>query len=98
MAFTRSGPLSVKSAQCTEDFSPIEEGCGCYACSNFSRAYLRHLLNMNEILGLHLVSLHNLHFYLELMAGIRDAIEKDEFTDFKTSFIRNYRITDRNEV
>ncbi len=95
MAFTANGPLSVKSAQCTEDFSPIEEGCRCYACRNFTRAYLRHLLNMNEILGLHLVSLHNLYFYLNLMSHIREAIGKGKFKSFKEEFTGNYRMKDK---
>ncbi len=98
MAFTHNGPLSVKSARCTEDFSPIEEKCTCYACTNFSRAYIRHLLNMNEILGLHLVSLHNLYFYLNLMAQIRQAIEKGTFINFRDEFTKNYQLNDNDEV
>ena len=92
MAFTRMGPLSIKSARCKEDFSPIEEGCGCYACGNFSRAYIRHLLNVGEILGMHLVSLHNLHFYLNFMAQIREAIEKGSFARFRVEFTGDYRL------
>lgn len=96
MAFTGNGPLSIKSALCTEDFAPLEQDCGCYTCKNFSRAYIRHLLNMNEILGLHLVSLHNLHFYLGLMADIREAIKQGDFAGFKNSFISKYGLNNKN--
>src|SRR3954463_2383426 len=66
-AFTRKGTISIKAGFNKADFRPIEEGCECFACRNFSKAYLRHLLNVNEILGLRMLSVHNSHLYLQLM-------------------------------
>jgi queuine tRNA-ribosyltransferase len=73
-AFTSEGKLIIRNSPYAEDFKPLDQECDCYACKNFSRAYLRHLFNTDEILGLRLVSLHNIHFYLKLMFGIREAI------------------------
>src|SRR5271169_4302423 len=69
-AFTRRGSLSIKAGACKADFRPIEEGCECYACRTFTRAYLRHLLRANEILGLRMVSVHNSHLYLKVMTEV----------------------------
>lgn len=90
-AFTRTGTINLKNAQWREDTLPLEQDCGCYACKNFSRAYLRHLLNVSEILGLRLVTIHNLHFYLELMRQARAAIGSGTFESFKQDFCRAYR-------
>ena len=79
-AFTRHRCLSLKNAAFAEDPSPIEEGCRCYACRNFSRAYIRHLIKAEEILGLRLITLHNLHFYLDLMRLARAAILEGTFS------------------
>jgi len=68
----------------------MDSDCSCYACRNFSRAYLRHLFNCDEMLGLRLVSLHNIHFYLELMRNIRKAIGEDRFVEFKKEFLNKY--------
>lgn len=89
-AFTSKGKLVIRNAPYIEDFSPLDEKCNCYTCSNFSRAYLRHLFNTDELLGLRLVSLHNVYFYLELMRKIRKAIKEDRFIDFKKDFLSNY--------
>src|SRR6266516_7566718 len=70
-AFTRQGTLCLKGGAYKRDWGPIEEGCDCFACRRFTRAYLRHLLNVNEILGLRMVSVHNSYMYLRLMADIR---------------------------
>jgi queuine tRNA-ribosyltransferase len=70
----QSGRLNLKNAQYAADEAPIENGCRCYTCQNFTRAYIRHLLVADEILGLHLVSVHNLHFLLDLMHCIRASI------------------------
>ncbi len=80
-AFTRHGRYPVKAGEYRADTRPVEEGCGCYACRNFSRAYVRHLLNVDEILGVRLLSLHNLHRYMEFMAEVRGAIETGGFTE-----------------
>ena len=73
-ALVKSSRLNLKNAQYAADETPLQEGCGCYTCQAFTRAYLRHLLVANEILGLHLLSLHNLHFLLDLMRRIRASI------------------------
>ena len=77
-ALTGTGRLNLKNARFARDPRPLEEGCGCAACARFSRAYVRHLINQEELLGLRLLSLHNLHFLLELTAGARAAIERGE--------------------
>jgi queuine tRNA-ribosyltransferase len=74
-AFTRKGALGMKTGAFKVDFAPIEEGCECYACRNFTRAYLRHLLKANEILGLRMLSVHNSHMFLKVMADARNAIQ-----------------------
>lgn len=89
-AFTRRGKLTVRNSPYAQDFSPLDPGCSCYACRDFSRAYLRHLFNTDEMLGARLVSLHNVHFYLELMRNIREAILEDSFLEFKKEFLSNY--------
>ena len=92
--FTHTGRLNIRNAQFTRDTRPIEEGCPCYTCSHFSRAYLRHLIMANEILGLRLTTLHNLHFLVNLACRIRDAILAGTFGDFKEQFISSYQIVD----
>lgn len=84
--FTRNGRLSIKSAQFKKDFRPIDAECECYTCRNFSRAYLRHLFSVDEILGMQLASIHSLHFYMELMAKARKAILAGNFSTFKQEF------------
>jgi queuine tRNA-ribosyltransferase len=90
-AFTSAGTLNLKNACFTMDAGPIEEGCECYACANFSRAYLRHLVKAEEILGLRLITLHNLHFYLGLMRRVREALETGTFGEFRREFVGRYR-------
>src|SRR5260221_13968271 len=77
--YTRAGTLNLRGAQYRLDGAPLEPGGGCYACQNFTRAYIRHLFKAGEILALVLGSLHNLHFYLELMRGIRNALHTRSF-------------------
>ena len=84
--FTRNGRLVVRNAKYAHDFGPMEEGCDCYACRNFSRAYVRHLLKADEILGLRLTTYHNLRFLVRLMEDIRAAIEQDALLDFVNDF------------
>jgi len=93
-AFTSSGKMTVRNSPYIEDFLPLDRECGCYTCKNFSRAYLRHLFNAEEILGLRLVSLHNIHFYLELMRKIREAVRQDRFAEFKKQFLDSYNNKD----
>jgi len=89
-AFTRRGQFGLKGGAYKADFRPIEEGCACFACRNFTRAYLRHLLNVNEILGLRMVSLHNTHLYVKLMADVRAALAAGTFAEFYREFIANF--------
>jgi len=91
VAYTKTGYLHVSAGRYKLDPNPIEEGCACYACRNFSRAYIRHLLNVKEILGLRLVSWHNLHFYLDLMRQVRQSIREERFQEFRREFVANYR-------
>ena len=89
-AFTARGAFGVKGGAYKSDFRPLEEGCDCYACKNFTRAYLRHLLNVGEILGLRMVSVHNSHMYLRVMAAIRSHLAAGTFGEFRKEFIANY--------
>ena len=90
-AFTRRGTIIIKAAVNKMDFGPIEEGCDCFACRNFTRAYLRHLLNVEEILALRMLSVHNTHLYLKLMRDVRAAIAAGTFAEFRRGFVANYR-------
>jgi len=89
-AYTRRGAIGIKGGQFKADFRPIEENCDCFACRNFTRAYLRHLLNVNEILGLRMVSVHNSHLFLKIMAEVRAAIDAGTFAEFYRQFIAHY--------
>jgi queuine tRNA-ribosyltransferase len=84
--FTRAGDVKIKNARHREDTGPLDPECACYTCRNFSRAYLHHLHRANEILGARLNTLHNLHYYLELMASLRGAIEAGELAAFRGKF------------
>ena len=94
-AYTRKGTVNIKAGYAKSDFHPIEEGCTCFACRNHTRAYIRHLLNVNEILGLKLMSIHNSHFYLQLMKEIRAHLENGTFSDFRKEFVANYVPSER---
>lgn len=83
---TRSGPLNLRNARFTDDFSPIDEGCACEVCRRHSRAYIRHLFQAREILGPRLATYHNLYFYWTLMREIREAIREDRFTEYAESW------------
>lgn len=93
---TRSGRLNIRNAQHAASPLPVEDGCTCYTCQNFSRAYLRHLFKAGEILGLHLATLHNLHFMLRLMEQIRTTIADGTFLDFKQRFLAGYQVSDQD--
>ncbi len=89
-AFTKNGMVNLTQSKFADDSGPIEEGCECYCCKKFSRAYIRHLLKSHEILGLRLVSIHNLYFYLNLMRQARQAIEQDRFRVFVERFNKEF--------
>jgi queuine tRNA-ribosyltransferase len=89
-AFTRRGAFGLKGGSHKADFRPIDETCDCFACKRFTRAYLRHLLNVNEILGLRMVSVHNSHLFLKIMADARAHLAAGTFGDFYRDFIAHY--------
>jgi len=94
-AYTSGGAINLRAGHQKEDFGPIEEGCNCFACTNHTRAYLRHLLKAREILGLRMLSVHNSHFFMEVMRDIRRHLAAGTFDDFREEFIARYRPTSR---
>jgi queuine tRNA-ribosyltransferase len=97
-AFTAAGTLNLKNAEFALDKQPIEENCACDACREFSRGYIRHLIKAEEILGLRLITLHNLHFYLNLMRRARTEIESGTFDQFRKAFVAEYKTRDAMTV
>jgi len=93
-AFTSTGTLNIKNAEFALDKRPIEEGCECSTCREFTRGYIRHLIKAEEILGLRLITVHNLHFYLDLMRQAGAAIESGAFEAFRKEFVANYKTRD----
>ena len=89
-ALTSAGRLVVRNAQYARDFGPIDPECDCYACTHFSRAYVRHLIKAGEITGGRLLSIHNLRFLIRLMERVRQAIAEDRFLDFRKEFYAKY--------
>lgn len=90
-AMTREGDICIRNAPYKEDFSPVEKGCDCYCCKNYSRAYIRHLINTDEIFGGRLLSIHNIRFLIRLVEQIKEAIYNDSLLDFRDEFIKNYK-------
>ena len=93
-AFTAAGTVNLKNAEFALNKKPIEENCACPACSEFTRGYIRHLIKAEEILGLRLITLHNLHFYLNLMSRARTEIERGTFDQFRKAFVAEYKTRD----
>ena len=93
---TSQGRLVVKNAQYARDFRPIDEKCDCYTCKHYSRAYIRHLIKCDEIFGLRLASIHNVHFLLNLMKQVRYHIENDSLLDFRQAFFEDYGYSKAN--
>lgn len=91
LAMTHRGRVTVRNACYKADFRPVDEACDCYCCKNYSRAYIRHLLNVNEILGARLLTIHNLYFLLHMMEEMRAAIFEDRFLAFKADFLGRYQ-------
>ena len=87
MAMTGAGRMNIRNAKYEHDFSPLEEECDCYTCRNFSRAYLHHLVKEKEILGSHLLTVHNLRFSIKLMENIRRAIQEDRYFEFSSELL-----------
>ena len=86
---TSEGRVVVKNAKYERDFGPLDPNCDCYACKNYSRAYIRHLIRANETFGIRLTSYHNLYFLLRLMEQIRDAIRNDRLGILRKNFLNN---------
>jgi len=91
VAFTRNGPMVLRDSIHAHEHVPIDSECGCYTCKTHTRAYLRHLYKSEEILGLSLISLHNVHFYAKIMAEIRQAIKEDKFNQYKKKLEKTYK-------
>lgn len=91
--FTEQGTINISNAQFRLDSTPIDGNCSCYTCRNYSRAYLRHLYKSRELLAYRLNTIHNLHFYLNLMEQVRKAIESNSFTEFKRAFYSKFEST-----
>ena len=90
-AFTRFGRINLKNLKYKEDFTPIEDNCDCYTCKNYTKAYIRHLITCDEMLGGRLLSIHNIRFLIKEMEEIREAIKNDNFKNYKEKFIRDYQ-------
>ena len=94
---TSEGRLVVRNAKYAEDFGPLDPNCGCYTCQNYSRAYIRHLLKADETFGIRLTTYHNLHFLLQLMRDVRQAIMEDRLLDFRNAFFESYGLNDNDK-
>lgn len=90
-AFTRDGKINIKNAKYKEDFTRIEENCDCYACKNYTKAYIRHLIVANETLGQRLLSIHNIRFLIRETEEIREAIKNNTYQEYKKEFISRYQ-------
>ena len=95
-AFTSEGRMVVRNAEFKDDARSLDSSCACYTCKNYSRAYLRHLFNSSEMLGLRLVSLHNVHFFVAFADTIRRSIQEGKFLEFKEAFLSRYLSMARN--
>jgi len=89
-AMTRFGKIVIRNAEYADDFTPIDPSCNCYTCKNYSRAYIRHLLKADEILGLRLMTIHNLHFLINLMAELRKALAEEKLSEYRQKFFQDY--------
>jgi queuine tRNA-ribosyltransferase len=87
---TMTGDYTIRNATYKEDFTPVDKECDCYCCKNYTRAYIRHLINTNEILGGRMLSLHNIRFLQRLTDKIKEAIWEDRYGDFVKEFRSNY--------
>ena len=90
--FTSKGKIVIKNARYIDDERPVDEDCQCYTCTNYSRAYLRHLFLAKEILAYRLNTTHNLYYYTHLMADMRKAIKKDKMDAFRLNFYENQKL------
>lgn len=89
-AFTRNGKVNIKNLKYKEDFTPVEQDCDCYACKNYTKAYIRHLISVDETFGQRLLSIHNIRFLTKLMEDIRKSIKENDFDNYKKEFLLKY--------
>ena len=92
-AFTSLGRVTIRNARHSQDNTPLDPNCTCYACRDFTRAYLRHLFIASEVLGPHLLTLHNIHFFITLMSSIRRSLEQGSFREWSQQFLSSYQQT-----
>ena len=85
---TENGKVVVRNGAYKEDFTPLDPNCDCYCCKNYTKAYLRHLINVNEMMGAMMISLHNISYLNRLMREMREAILQDSFTEFRQEFYK----------
>ena len=96
-AMTSYGRVLIKNKEFSEDFTSLDPKCNCYTCKNYTKAYLRHLFKANEILGMRLLSIHNIQFLVDLTANIRQAIKEDRFLEFKEQVYREYGLNNNDK-
>lgn len=89
-AFTKYGKINLKNAKYKEDFSPVDSNCDCYTCKNYTKAYIKHLINADETLGARLLSIHNIRFLIKLTEDLREAIKNDNIMEYRDIFMRDY--------
>ena len=95
-AFTRNGKINLRNLKFKEDFTSIEKECDCYTCKNYTKAYIRHLITSNEVLGGRLISIHNIRFLIKLTEDLREAIKNNNILEYKEEFIKNYKGDSKN--
>ena len=88
--FTSQGAINIQNSRYLDDFSCVDEECNCHLCNDYTKAYLRHLFNINEMLGLRLASLHNITYYMLLMKTIREKINEGEFSKWSVNYLNKY--------
>ena len=89
-AYTKYGKINLKNAKYKEDFTPIEEGCDCYACKHYTKSYVKHLINADETFGARLLSIHNIRYLIRLTEELREAIKEDRILEYRDEFRKNY--------
>ena len=96
-ALTKYGKINLKNAKYKKDFSPIEKDCDCYACKNYTKSYIKHLINANETFGARLLSIHNIRYLIRLTEDLRESIKNDNILEYKEEFIKNYYGEEKNK-
>ena len=96
-AHTKYGKINIKNAKFKDDFTPIDTSCDCYACKNYTKAYIHHLIIANETFGQRLLSIHNIRFLIKLTEDLREAIKEDRILEFKDEFLNNYNMSKKGK-